>query len=33
VNQDIPNLPFRRVQRPLFPLDPAMQWRAEAQVF
>lgn len=33
VNQDIPSLPFSRVQRPLFPLDPAMQWQAEAQVF
>jgi microcystin degradation protein MlrC len=33
VNQDIPSLPFHRVQRPLYPLDPEMQWRAEARVF
>jgi microcystin degradation protein MlrC len=33
VNQDIPNLPFRRVQRPLFPLDPEMAWRPEVRVW
>ena len=24
VNQDIPSLPFHRVQRPVYPLDPEM---------
>jgi microcystin degradation protein MlrC len=26
VNQDIPNLPFQRIQRPMYPLDPDMVW-------
>jgi microcystin degradation protein MlrC len=26
VNQDIPSLPFHRIQRPMFPLDPDMVW-------
>ena len=27
VNQDIPSLDYQRVQRPLYPLDPAMEWQ------
>ena len=27
VNQDIPSLNYRRVGRPLYPLDPAMEWQ------
>ena len=27
VNQDIPALNYRRVNRPLYPLDPAMEWQ------
>jgi microcystin degradation protein MlrC len=26
VNQDIPSLPFQRIQRPMYPLDPDMVW-------
>ncbi len=25
VNQDIPNLPFQRLRRPIFPLDPSFE--------
>ncbi len=28
VNQDIPQIPFKRVQRPVYPLDPDMTWQA-----
>lgn len=28
VDQDIPRLPFTRLRRPLYPLDPAMSWAA-----
>lgn len=33
VNQDIPSLPFRRVVRPVFPLDSEMTWAPRAEVF
>jgi len=26
VNQDITSLPFRRIQRPMYPFDPDMAW-------
>jgi microcystin degradation protein MlrC len=29
VDQDIARLPFRRVQRPVYPIDPDMRWEAE----
>ncbi len=27
VNQAITNLPYRRIQRPIYPLDPDMDWQ------
>lgn len=29
VNQDLENLPFRRIRRPMYPFDPAMTWHPE----
>ena len=33
VNQDIPRLTYRRVPRPVFPLDPDMTWQPEVRLF
>jgi microcystin degradation protein MlrC len=33
VDQDIAQLPFRRVPRPVFPLDPAMEWEPAISLF
>lgn len=33
VNEDIPSLRYRRVPRPVFPLDPEMEWEPEIRVF
>jgi len=33
VNQDIPSLTYRRVPRPVFPLDPDMTWEPEVGLF
>ena len=29
VSQDIVNLPFKRIRRPMYPFDPAMTWHPE----
>jgi microcystin degradation protein MlrC len=31
VNQDITSLPFKRIQRPMYPFDPGMVWCPEVQ--
>ena len=33
VDQDIPGLTYRRVPRPVFPLDPAMAWEPDVRLF
>lgn len=33
VNQDIASLPFRRISRPCYPIDPDMEWTPQVRLF
>jgi len=33
INPVIEHVPFQRVQRPIYPLDPDMTWTAQPQIF